>query len=363
MSDQASRLRRFVGSPPGVPLGPVSIRPVAGTTSTPARDETVVGDAPRRSTARTSVGPPPSVASVSAASVAGSESAGGAESPARSPRLAHAIAIASGKGGVGKTTISVALASALAARGRRTWVVDGDLGLGNADVAFGVTPRATLGDVIAARRPIADAVTPVSPGLGVLAAGNGVAALAAAPAGLRSRLVDALGEAERAVDALVVDCGAGVGPTVLALAGAADRLLVVATAERASIVDAYGLIKCLGRRDPNRRFGLIVNRVRTREEGPSVHRRLASVARNRLGVTVDLAAVVPDDAAVRRAGDLGRPVTVAEPASGAARAIDAMAMRVSGANDGRGAPLAQPAVPDLRGGGFGARVVNWLMRT
>jgi flagellar biosynthesis protein FlhG len=361
--------------------GPVSIRPrsetefAATVTLTPLRPpaDAMAGLATPTS-APTPTSTPTSTPSLPPASVSAARTgdASGVH-PAARPRLARAIAVASGKGGVGKTSLSTSLALSIAEHHRRTWLVDGDLGLGNVDVACGITPRWTLGDVMVGRCSIDDALVRVHPSLQALAAGSGGAGLASMPVGGRDRLLRLLAAAESDLDELVVDCGAGVGATVLGFAAAAHEVLVVATPEPASIVDAYGLLKCLVARRPAARVSLVVNQAESREEAFGVHGRIDAVARGHLGRSLPLAGVIPRDEAVRRAARRRRPVVLAEPDAPASVAIRALASRLIHAASPPGtgadaqtesvaAPPESPAQTDPGADGFLGRVAGWLAR-
>lgn len=351
MSDQASRLREAVeGEPAAVAAalrqGPLSIRP---------RRESELHGSVTLTSVRGPVERPRGLLAGDRVPAV----------PGPSPRLARAIAVASGKGGVGKTSIAASLAIAMACRRRETWLVDADLGMGNVDVACGFTPRWTLGDVMVGRCRLEEAFAIVEPGLPLraLAAGSGVAGLASMPAGGRDRLLRLLAEAESAADELIVDCGAGVGATTLGFAAAAHEVLLVATPEPASMVDAYGLLKCLVARRPAARVSLVVNQAEGPEEAAAVHRRLDGVARGHLGRSLPLLGVVPRDESVRRAARMRRPLLLADPASPAARAVAAIADRLLGMSDPAPAsPPAQPVETDPERGGFLGRVAGWLTR-
>lgn len=351
MSDQASRLREAVEAEPAVIAtasrqGPLSIRP---------RRESELHGAVTLTSTRGPLERPRGL-------LAGDRVA---TAPSPPPRLARAIAVASGKGGVGKTSIAASLAIAIACRRRETWLVDADLGMGNVDVACGFTPRWTLGDVMVGRCRLEEAFATVESGLPLraLAAGSGVAGLAAMPAGGRERLLRLLAEAESEADELIVDCGAGVGATTLGFAAAAHEVLLVATPEPASMVDAYGLLKCLLARRPAARVSLVVNQAEGPDEAAAVHRRLDGVARGHLGRSLPLLGVVPRDESVRRAARLRRPVLLADPSAPASRAVAQIADRLLGMSDPVAvSPPSQPAEADREPDGFLGRVAGWLTR-
>lgn len=158
------------------------------------------------------------------------------------------IAVASGKGGVGKTWLAITLAHAFARAGRRVLLFDGDLGLANVDTQLGIAPCADLGGVLAGQLAAEDAVLRFRPGLDILPGRSGAAAMADLDAAALERVQADLRRLARGYDAVVLDLGAGLGPAVRTLSSAADRLLVVATDEPTSLTDAYAVLK-LDRRD------------------------------------------------------------------------------------------------------------------
>jgi flagellar biosynthesis protein FlhG len=184
------------------------------------------------------------------------------------PRL---IAIASGKGGVGKTWLAITLSHALAMAGRRVLLVDADLGLANVDVQLGLEPADGLPAVLSGRSTMADAARPhEAMGFDILAGCSGSGALAGLDEAAHRRLLAALREAGSRWDDIVLDLGAGLDRGVRALAAGADLLLVVATAEPTSLTDAYAVLKCHRRDRPGGDARLVVNQAvdRTAGEAP-----------------------------------------------------------------------------------------------
>ncbi len=223
--------------------------------------------------------------------------------PAASPR-AGVVAIASGKGGVGKTTLSVSLAAELVRRGRRVLLLDADLGTANADIACGLTPEATLADVLRGTHRLADIQLDAPGGFQLLPGASGLADpgehgwdLPPARLGALLRQMDAL---EAANDVILIDVGAGVGPVVQAFCAAAARLLVVTTPDPTAVTDAYALLKTLDAAGTGgaAHASVVVNLAADRAEGRGVHDRLEAACRHFLGFSPPLAGVVPADPAV-----------------------------------------------------------------
>ena len=234
------------------------------------------------------------------------------------------IAITGGKGGVGKSTVAINLAAAMAARGRRTLLLDGDLGLANVDVLLGLTPRRTLAHVLAGECSLDD-VRLEAHGFGVIPAASGIARLAALGDIEHLNLVRAFSDLAMQVDTLIVDTAAGIGPGVLRLVQAAQHVLIVVCDEPASITDAYAVIKVLSRDFGLRRFKVLANMVRSSESGANLFATLNQVAGRFLDVILEFAGEVPEDPYLRRAIREQRPVLTAYPTSRASRALKNLA--------------------------------------
>ncbi|MCA9292181.1 MAG: MinD/ParA family protein [Phycisphaerales bacterium] len=243
---------------------------------------------------------------------------------------APVVAIASGKGGVGKTNLAVALAIGLARCGRRTALIDADLGVANADVLCGVRTTAHLGQVIAGERTIMDIAEPVNGGFLLVPGGSGIASLADLDDPQRARLFDALAQLDAKCDAMVVDCGAGVSRSVRRLVHAADLALIVTTPEPTAIADAYSLIKCVATeaieagQPPHGRIAIVVNQVNDPGEAQRVFARIAGVCEKFLKFRPAFAGAVCYDRVVPQAVRARKPFFHIDPKSGATR--DALAL-------------------------------------
>ncbi|MEM9296130.1 MAG: MinD/ParA family protein [Planctomycetota bacterium] len=238
------------------------------------------------------------------------------------------LVITSGKGGVGKTTISVNLAVALARLGRKVVLIDGDLGTANCDLLCGVTPKATLAQVVAGRRAIQDAVTPAPGGFGLVAGASGLSSMADLAPPVRNRLIEHLATLESACDVLLIDTGAGIGPGVLSLVRCADRALVVTHAEPPAMADAYAVIKAVSRGSGPVDMRLLVNRAHGTEEAAAVYARIAGVARRFLGLSLGYGGHVPEGAEASQAVSRRRPVLLESPRCGVSRSLVALAHRI-----------------------------------
>jgi len=270
----------------------------------------------------------------------------------RPMRIARAIAVSSGKGGVGKTNLSVNLAVAFAARGQRVVLLDADLGLANADVLCGITPRATLEDVVSGERTLEEVMVSAPGGFRLVPGASGVSRLADMGQMQRRNLLEQLLQLERTTDVLIVDTGAGIGANSMAFAAAAHSILVTTTPEPTSIADAYGAIKTLVARGCRDGLQLVVNMAASDEEARAVHGRIERVARAFLSTRIEYAGAVPLDPAIPAAVRRRSPVTVLSPEAASSRAIRQLARTLSGES-------ATPDRADQRQG-FLARLAGFL---
>ncbi|MHB0887401.1 MinD/ParA family protein [Acidithiobacillus sp.] len=246
----------------------------------------------------------------------------------RARKPVKVIAVASGKGGVGKTNVVVNLAIALAQLGARPLVFDADLGLGNIDILLGLSPRYNLSHVLSGERRIDEVLIRGPQDVLILPAASGIANMAMLDAQARAALVHAVSSLDLAVDFLLIDTAAGIAGDVLTFSCAAQDLMVVVSNEPASITDAYALIKVLSRHHGQRRFRILPNMVRDAREGQILFQRVAAVADRYLDVTLDLVGSIPLDPALRGAVRAQRAVLELYPSSPAAGAFRALANTV-----------------------------------
>ncbi|MDX1566047.1 MAG: AAA family ATPase, partial [Phycisphaeraceae bacterium] len=169
------------------------------------------------------------------------------------------VAVTSGKGGVGKTNVAVNLAAWLATQKKRVVLIDADLGLANADVLCNLDARVNLSHVVSGRRTPAEAMIEAPGGFRLVPGASGLAHMAAMEPDQQRRLIELFARIEADADLLIIDTGAGIGPSVLGFLLAADDLLVVTTPEPTAMADAYGLIKSVARQRPDAPIGLLVN--------------------------------------------------------------------------------------------------------
>ncbi len=208
----------------------------------------------------------------------------------------YVAAVASGKGGVGKTLISAWMALRAAATGRKTLLIDADMGLANAEVVLGVQPKATVHDWYCGRAEVRELITPVRAGLDLVSGGSGFAELASMQDRTRAELIRVLRDLAAPYDTVVLDTAAGIGENVLFFAASADRVVVVLTPDPTSLTDAYALVKVLSREWGVRRFSIVINQA-DELEAKLVFRRLVVVADRYLDVVLeDLGSLPPEEA-------------------------------------------------------------------
>ncbi|NLM16628.1 MAG: MinD/ParA family protein [Candidatus Riflebacteria bacterium] len=245
----------------------------------------------------------------------------------RTPRLpgakiAQTITVTSGKGGVGKSSLTANLAISLAMSGKKVIVLDADLGLANVDVIFGVRPEYSLLDVISGERKIDEIMVEGPHGIQIIAGGSGVAELANLDSENASQLFQQLTFLEDKADYLLIDTGAGLNRTVLSFCQAADKIIVVTTTEPTALVDAFGVIKVIVRREKKANLSVLVNRVESKEEGEEIYCRLAYVAREYLdGYELSFMGSVPQDKNMHLAIRKQQPLLLLFPDSPAAKAL------------------------------------------
>jgi len=250
--------------------------------------------------------------------------------PEEKDRRAAVWAITSGKGGVGKTTLSLNLGIALARQGIQVLLIDADLGLANIDILLGLSPQYTIQDLLRGDISALDVVVEGPEGLSVLPSASGMAEDDAWRLEDRERLAEELGRLERGYDLILVDTGAGISSKVVDFVLSADQMLVVAMPEPTSIADAYAMVKVCHAQQPHIRKGLIVNRARSQREAFALHQKFDQIVDRFLDTHIERAGYVLEDIAVEQAARSQHPVLLSHPKSPAARCIEQIAKDLVG---------------------------------
>ncbi len=248
-----------------------------------------------------------------------------APSPRRRPHGATIIAITSGKGGVGKTSTCVNLASELSARGLRTVIVDVDLGLANAHILAGMKPAKTLSDYVEGRAELVDIVVDGPAGVKLISGGSGVKAMADLDETGRDRILQAIAELRPFCDLIFLDTAAGISRGVTDFVSISDHTLVVTTSNFAAIADAYGIIKVMVQDGYDRPMHVIINRVRSPEEAEQVFKKVQGCTQRFLNHELNWLGFLPEDNSVEGAVLKRLPFCQAFPDSVATRYLKKLA--------------------------------------
>lgn len=210
------------------------------------------------------------------------------------------IAIASGKGGVGKTWFSITLAHALSLYRRRVLLFDGDLGLANIDIQLGMMPKYDLGSVISGAKTLNQIIQSYDKGrFDVIAGRSGSAGLASMPIGRLQILGEDLSTIALGYDKLLLDMGAGVEKPIRILSGMAGKIIVVCTDEPTSLTDAYAFIKIMTIQYPQSNICVVVNQANSLREGQRTYDILLKACSNFLKITPPLLGIIRRDTRVR----------------------------------------------------------------
>ncbi len=240
------------------------------------------------------------------------------QAPAAPVRI---IAVTSGKGGVGKTNVSLNLAIHSAQAGKRVLLIDADLGLANVEVLCGLTPQFSLVQVLDGSQSVDGALARGPAGVRVLSAGSGTASMTQLDDQQKLKILSALDALEDAFDVVIIDTGAGIGENVRFFVSGAQEALLVVGPEPTALTDAYAAVKVLSLEAGVEHFNVVVNQVRSDVEARSVFDKLTTVTRRFLKARVKYLGFVPRDEHVPRAVMAQRPVLQLYPAAPASRAL------------------------------------------
>jgi flagellar biosynthesis protein FlhG len=243
------------------------------------------------------------------------------------PEPVRVIAVTGGKGGVGKTNISVNLGVAMAEMGRRVMLLDADLGLANIDVMLGLHPEFDLSHVMRGERRLEEILVTGPHGMKVVPGASGVQKMAELSTAQHVGLINAFSELANDVDVLLIDTAAGISDQVVSFSRAAQEVVVVVCDEPASITDAYAIIKLLNREHGVSRFRVLANMVRTVQEGRDLYNKMCRVTDRYLDAMLSYMGSIPYDEQLRKAVKAQRPVVDSFPRSKAAQAFKNLAKK------------------------------------
>lgn len=243
---------------------------------------------------------------------------------------ARVITVTSGKGGVGKSNVSVNLAIQMSRLGKRTVILDADFGLANIEVMLGIRPKYNLADMMFRGRDVREIICRGPEEIGFISGGSGLREMTNLNKDQILSLVHTMYELDRYADVVIIDTGAGISDTVIELVAASSEVLLVATPEPTSITDAYALLKTLHRHDgfENGRSSIkmVGNRIQSYDEGKELYFKLNTVVNKFLGMEIEYLGAIPYDENLSKAVMQQQPVSLAYPDAPSARALLELAM-------------------------------------
>lgn len=252
--------------------------------------------------------------------------------------LARVITVTSGKGGVGKSNVSVNLAIQLSRLGKKVVIMDADFGLANIEVMLGLRPKYNLADMMFHGKSVKEILTPGPENIGFISGGSGIKELTNLDRDQIQSLVTSMYELDQVADVILIDTGAGISDTVIDLVMSSTEVLLVATPEPTSITDAYALLKTMRRHlafDPAKmKIRMIGNRVQSYEESKELYYKLNTVSRKFLQMDMEYMGAIPEDGKLQHAVRKQQPVSIASPDAPSSRAMmDLAAVLVNGVSE------------------------------
>lgn len=229
------------------------------------------------------------------------------------------IAVTSGKGGVGKTSISVNLALQLRQLGKSVVILDADFGLANVEVMLGIRPRYNLADLIFNNRSIEEIITEGPMGIGFISGGSGVQDLVNLDMENLKTLIAKLVKLDNMYDVVIIDTGAGIADSVIEFVLSSPEVLLIVTPEPTSITDAYSLLKAVNRKKgfdrKQKSIKVITNRVNNMEEGKEIYEKISLVVSKFLNIQLEYLGYIPMDKQIANAVIEQKPISISSPNS------------------------------------------------
>lgn len=246
--------------------------------------------------------------------------------------IARVITVTSGKGGVGKSSISVNLAIQLSRMGKKVVIFDADFGLANIEIMLGIRPQYNLADLMFHGKNLQDVITEGPDKIGFISGGSGIQELTRLSREQIIYLTQKLFQLDKLADIIIIDTGAGIADSVLEFVAASSEVILVATPEPTSITDAYALLKTLNKKSEfsveNTNICMLANRVTGEADGKELYEKLKVVADKFLQIPLTYLGGVPQDDNVSKAVIQQKPVTQLYPNSDASKAIVRIAERL-----------------------------------
>lgn len=232
---------------------------------------------------------------------------------------ARVIAVTSGKGGVGKTSISVNLALELRKQGERVVILDADFGLANVEVMLGIRPKYNLADLVFKNMAIEEIITEGPMGIGFISGGSGVQDLVNLDKEQLKKMIAKLVKLDSLYDVVIIDTGAGISDSVIEFVLSSPEVLLIVTPEPTSITDAYSLLKAVNRKKEfdrrNKSIKVVTNRVRSAEEGQEIYDKISVVVSKFLNIKLTYLGYIPQDKRIGNAVIEQNPISISDPNS------------------------------------------------
>ncbi len=241
-------------------------------------------------------------------------------------KMTHVIGIASGKGGVGKTSIATNLAVSLVNQGHKVMLFDGDLGLANAQLALGCRADFNFSHVLAGEKNLKDIMVTTRQGVRLVPGASGIQKMASLGSLESAGIIQAFSEIDEGIDYLIVDTAAGIADSVITFMKAVQRRFIVIRDDPCSIADAYGLIKVLARDHELDQIYLVPNMVQSQATGEQLYRRVNDISIRFLGLTLGYIHSISDDTHVLDAQREYQSVLEFAPGGSAARDFRQLAL-------------------------------------
>lgn len=258
---------------------------------------------------------------------------------------ARVITVTSGKGGVGKSSLSLNLAIQMSRLGKRVVIFDADFGLANIEVMLGIRPQYNLADLMFRGRELREIITEGPEKICFISGGSGIQELARMNREQVMYLTRKLAELDAYADVIIIDTGAGISDNVLEFVVASSEVILVATPEPTSITDAYALLKALNRKQEFSKaytsIKMVSNRVRSEAEGQNLYEKMSIVVKKFLDISVEYLGAVPFDEQISKAVMRQKPVSVTNPEAPSSKAMKhitekLMNLSVQGEQDKKG---------------------------
>lgn len=241
---------------------------------------------------------------------------------------ARVIAVTSGKGGVGKTALTINLAIALASYGKRIFILDADLGTANVDVLLKLSAKYNIIHLLAGEKNLLEIAVPAPGNISVIPGGSGFQALTNMREGQFRQIINSFNQLDGLADYVLIDTGAGISRDVSTFLAAADEVLVVTTPEPHALTDAYAIMKVMHTLECQSKMNLLVNRVENQREADLVAAKLSGVVDQYLNRQVEYIGFVLEDRLVSRSLKQQKPFMLLDPDSPPSRNIKSVAAKL-----------------------------------